>query len=191
MKTMICPRCWGSLKEWNVAHDVQSSCNYCHARGVVVDLQLSNDFWLSEMLKSDTASRQGIPNDPTAVVIAHCQILVKELLQPIRDKYGRPIIVTSGIRMPPLNKAIGGSAAHPSGFAADIHATIGTRKELVDFITHAKLPFDQVIFEGTWVHVSRYSPDGTKARGEVLATFDGGKSYVPYNPDDPRLHTYS
>jgi hypothetical protein len=167
------------------------TCHYCGGRGVAVDLQLTNDFWLSEMLKSDTAVRKGLPNDPTPVAVAHCQILAKELLQPLREKYGRPIIVTSGIRMPPLNTAIGGSAAHPSGFAADIHSTIGSRSDLVDFIISSKLPFDQVIFEGTWVHVSRYHPDGIQARGQVLATFDGGKSFVAYDPNDPRLHTYS
>lgn len=182
MRTMICPQCWGSKKFSG------GPCNYCSANGYCADLQLSANFWLNEMLKSDTAVRKGISNAPTPVEVAHCQTLCQELLQPIREGYGT-VIVTSGIRMPALNSIIGGSAAHPSGFAADIHSPNGTRKALVDYIVKkfGNKMFDQVIFEGTWVHISRHSPDGTRTRGEVLATFDAGKSYVQYDPNDPRV----
>lgn len=180
MKTMICPQCWGAKTYKN------NRCAYCSGNGYCADLQLSPNFWLSEMLRSDNAVRTGTSNAPTPVEVAHCQLLCTDLLQPIRDGYGA-IIVSSGIRMPDVNAIVHGSPAHPSGFAADIHGT-GTRRQLVDYIIkNHKGKFDQVIFEGTWVHIARRSPDGARTRGDVLSTFDGGKSYTPYDPNDPRV----
>lgn len=182
---MICPMCWGSR-----TYPVEgASCPTCHGAGVFPDLQLTEHFMLSEFLKSETAVRQSIANDPSAKIIAHLQQLCVQLIEPIRGVAG-PLKVSSGYRADKLNTFIGShpSSAHPWGWAADINSH-STRKELVDEIISLKIPFDQIIFEGTWVHVGLFKPDTGAQRKEVLSTFNGGKTYVPYDPNDSRIHT--
>ena len=78
-------------------------------------------------------------------------------------------------------------------FAADIRASDKnvTRKQIFEFIVAKGLPYDQVIFEGTWVHVGRRSPSGS-VRQEKLMMFpgsDGKPDYFQYDPADPRTNT--
>lgn len=192
MKTMICPHCWGGGEEPDslITH---VTCSYCKGKGSCADLQLSEHFWLSEFLSSRNAVVEQISNAPTPVVVAHTQILVKEILEPLRVKLGLPLSISSGIRMPRVNLLVRGSEAHPSGFAADMTAVGMSRKELVDYIIKQKFLFDQLIFEGTWVHVARFAPDGTRVRGETLMAFPNAQTkkmaYSTYDPNDPRIHT--
>jgi zinc D-Ala-D-Ala carboxypeptidase len=112
---------------------------------------------LSELVHSDTAARLHLNNNPSAKIIAHLQQLCVQLLEPIREEAGS-LKVSSGFREDKLNTAIGShsSSAHPWGWAADINAFGMSRKVLVDKILSIKFKFDQVIFEGTWVHVGLY-----------------------------------
>ena len=71
-------------------------------------MKLSKNFVLSELTKSNTAKRLGIKNEPTKEHMDNLQVLVRDLIQPIRDGIG-PIRVSSGYRNPELNRAIGGS----------------------------------------------------------------------------------
>ena len=118
-------------------------------------------FTLKEFVKSNTAARLGINNNPSEDVKKNIELLVEKILDPLREKFGKPIIVTSGYRCKELNKAVGGAAKsqHMSGEAADIRTVEDSKsanKELFNLIIELGLPFDQLINEHDydWVHVS-------------------------------------
>ena len=71
-------------------------------------MRLSKNFTLSEITKSNTAKRLGIDNAPNQEHLNNMQILIRDLIQPMRDALG-PIRISSGYRSPVLNRAIGGS----------------------------------------------------------------------------------
>jgi uncharacterized protein YcbK (DUF882 family) len=72
---------------------------------------ITKNFTLSELVASDTATRLGIDNVPDKKAEANLRLLATTILQPLRDRYGKPIIVTSGYRCTALNKAVGGVAS--------------------------------------------------------------------------------
>lgn len=118
-------------------------------------------FTMREMYKSDRAKKFGIDNTPPAQAQKNLTALVEKVLDPLREAYGKPIIVTSGYRCERLNKIVGGSASsqHKKGEAADIKTIPDTPEEnrkLYDLIIKLDLPFDQLINEYgfDWVHVS-------------------------------------
>jgi uncharacterized protein YcbK (DUF882 family) len=118
-------------------------------------------FTIRELTKSATAERKGINNDPSIQVVKNLTALIEKVLDPLREAYGKPIIVTSGYRCERLNRAVGGAASsqHVKGEAADIRSVQDTpeeNKKLFDLIVKMKLPFDQLINEYgyDWVHVS-------------------------------------
>ena len=119
-------------------------------------------FTIRELTKSLTADVKGIDNTPTPEIERNLTALVDNVLDPLREIYGKPITVNSGYRCPKVNKAVGGSETsdHVKGFAADI--TCSNKKEnaiLFDIIKN-NLIFDQLIWEKgnneypDWVHVS-------------------------------------
>lgn len=131
-----------------------------------IDLQkkLSENFTLGEMIASDTAKKLGIDNTPNLLAIYRLEELCKNLLQPIRDAWGKPIKVTSGYRCYRLNRAVGGSptSAHPLGWAVDIKPASGSYKEFEEFVInflkeHPEIKFDQAIRETSgkskWLHL--------------------------------------
>ena len=61
-------------------------------------MQLSKNFSLSEMTKSDTAARKGIENTPTETHKENMKLLVDKVLQPVRDHFAKSVRVTSGYR---------------------------------------------------------------------------------------------
>lgn len=122
-------------------------------------------FTLKELTRSTTATAKGIDNTPTPEVEKNLTLLVENVLDPLREIYGKPITVNSGYRCPELNKAVGGSKTsdHVKGFAADI--TGGSKEEnerLFNIIKH-NFHFKQLIDEKgfSWVHVS-YDPSNLK-----------------------------
>lgn len=123
---------------------------------------------MSELTSSPTARRKGIDNTPNGVQRAALTALVTNILDPLREAYGKPIVVTSGFRCPRLNRAVGGVAKsqHMKGEAADIR-TLSDRpsdnKKLFDLIIKLGLPFDQCIDEYgyNWIHVS-YTSQGNR-----------------------------
>lgn len=128
-------------------------------------------FTLKELTHSDTASQLGLDNTPGVTESDNLIYLVEKLLDPIRERYGAPIIVTSGYRSPAVNEAVGGVAAsqHLRGEAADISAgAVTLNKQLFELIRTSGLEFDQLIDEKNyqWVHVSLTSR-GTN-RNQVL-----------------------
>lgn len=125
---------------------------------------MSKYFSIKELVHSDTANARGIDNTPTEEVKENLQALIDNVLDPLREWYGKPIYVNSGYRCPKLNKAVGGvkNSQHLTGQAADIdvHNTIENRK-LFEYIKN-NLKYDQLLWEnnGAWIHVS-FCTDGS------------------------------
>lgn len=118
-------------------------------------------FTIKELTKSTTATRLGINNTPSEDIAKNLTTLIDKILEPLREAYGKPIIVTSGYRCPALNKAVGGTASsqHMMGQAADIRTVQDTpeeNKKLFDLAQKLNLPYDQLINEYNfdWVHIS-------------------------------------
>ncbi len=119
-------------------------------------MKLSDHFDLSEFTHSQTAVRRGIDNTPDDTVLANLSRLAQTMEQ-VRDVLGgRPIHVSSGYRGPGLNAAIGGSktSAHMQGLACDfVCPSFGTPYAVAQEIAQSVVEFDQLIYEGTWVHI--------------------------------------
>ena len=126
-------------------------------------------FTIKELCKSSTAEKLNINNSPNQNIINNLQLLTDNILDPLRESYGKAIIVNSGYRCDKLNKAVGGSktSQHCFGLAADI--TGGSKQEnkkLFELAQSMELPFDQLIDESnfSWIHIS-YSK---KPRKQIL-----------------------
>lgn len=134
-------------------------------------MKLTQHFSLEEMTKSQTASRKGIDNTPTPEVVENLKQLCENVLEKIRNHFGRPLTVNSGYRGPKLNKAIGGAknSQHLTGQAADIEIPGMDNKILFCWIRD-NLDYDQLILEyykpgipdSGWVHVSWNSKGNRK-----------------------------
>lgn len=126
-------------------------------------MQLSKNFHLSELIKSQTASRYGIPNYPNSTQTENLRIVCEKVLQPTRDYFDRPLIVSSGYRSPLLNARIGGSknSQHCFGQAADFEIPGLPNKQVAQWIKD-NLSYDQLILEfydgknpnSGWIHCS-------------------------------------
>jgi uncharacterized protein YcbK (DUF882 family) len=110
-------------------------------------MNLTRNFTLSELTKSDTAIRRGINNNPSAEQVEKLKSLCENILQPVRDHFGR-VKITSGFRSEELCLAIGSSARsqHAKAEAADFECPGVDYAELADWI-HKNLPYDQLILE--------------------------------------------
>ena len=110
------------------------------------------------MLKSDTAIKQRLWNGAPKEAEENLKALVDEVLDPLREAYGRPIRVNSGYRCPKLNTLVGGTpnSQHMRGEAADIQPVVGNEADLPELarilIENGK--FDQLILYPTFIHVS-------------------------------------
>ncbi len=118
-------------------------------------------------LRLATARRLGIRNTPSDLAIASLNALVDNILDPLREAFGRPIVVTSGFRCRRLNAEVGGArnSQHLRGQAADIIG--GSRDEnrrLFQLARQLNLPFDQLINEQDfrWIHISYVPGRGRK-----------------------------
>lgn len=128
-------------------------------------------FTIKELCNSTIASQKGIDNTPNQDIINNLTLLIDRVLDPIREKWGKPIIINSGYRCDELNKAVGGvkTSQHRLGMAADI--TTGDKennKKLFELIKSINIDFDQLIDESnfTWMHIS-YNKD--KNRKQILS----------------------
>ena len=120
-------------------------------------MQLSEHFELAEFLVSETAARRGIANEPTPEIIENLRRLCQLVLEPLRVKLARPVVITSGYRSPALNRAIGGSPTshHMQGRAADLIVPGITPLAVCQAASQLKLPCVQIIHEfGRWAHLS-------------------------------------
>lgn len=115
-------------------------------------------FTIKEMCASDTAKRYNIDNTPSEEAKENLQKLIDEVLDPCREKYGKPITVNSGYRSRQLNAKVGGvdTSDHLTGEAADITGGSVAENRKIFRILVENGKFDQLIWEkgGRWVHVS-------------------------------------
>ena len=149
-------------------------------------MNLTRNFTLSELIKSDTAIRKGINNNPNAEQIEKLKALCENILQPIRDHFGR-VKITSGFRSVELCEAIGSSARsqHAKAEAADFECIGVDNAELADCI-HQNLPYDQLICEfytpgepnSGWIHCS-YVSDQPRASYLWAYKSEGKTKYKP------------
>ncbi|HVZ29646.1 MAG TPA: D-Ala-D-Ala carboxypeptidase family metallohydrolase [Asticcacaulis sp.] len=117
---------------------------------------ISRYFTLSEMTFSSTATRLGIDNTPSAGIVSALTDTAQHM-DAIRILLGNPIHVDSGYRSPALNNAVKGASnsAHLTGRAVDfVCPEFGTPLQICAAIVKAGIKFDQLIQEGTWVHIS-------------------------------------
>ena len=141
-------------------------------------MNLTEHFSLAELVSSQVATRKGIDNTPGPAIVISLKRLAA-LLEQVRALVGAPITVSSGYRSPALNRAVGGAAssAHVLGLAADISTNKLAPKALALLIRQSGILFDQLIYEGTWVHIGLSA--GAPRRQVLTAKFaGGGVSYV-------------
>lgn len=136
-------------------------------------MNLSPNFTLAELTASQTAVRKGIDNTPPPTELKNLY-RVADLLEQVRDLVNRPVNVSSGYRSLALNKAVGGAgnSAHVKGLAADINVPGMAPRDLALAIGASRIPFDQLIYEGTWVHIGL--ADGAPRREVLTAHFGNG-----------------
>ena len=149
--------------------------------------QLTTNFSLHELTKSETALRMGLDNTPGPVETEYLKILAERVLQPIRDHFQKGVKVNSGYRSPDSNAAVGGSRTsdHCKGQAADIEIPGVPNAELAQWIMD-NLDYTQLILEfytpgipdSGWVHVS-YNPDNLKKQELTAMKVAGKTQYVP------------
>jgi hypothetical protein len=150
-------------------------------------MNLTKNFTLAEMTKSETALRHDMDNTPGEQEIAALKLLAEKVLQPIRDHYGKGVKVNSGFRHPEVNAKVGGSKTsdHCRGQAADIEIPGVANADLAQWIAD-NLEFRQLILEfytpgipdSGWVHVSYVAEDNKKQ--VMTATKKDGKTvYLP------------
>tara|TARA_Y100000310_G_scaffold252822_1_gene259548 strand:+ start:313 stop:783 length:471 start_codon:yes stop_codon:yes gene_type:complete len=145
-------------------------------------LRISKNFWLKELTGSSTGERLGIKNEPNTEQLVSLAVLTNQILQPVREQFG-VVSVSSGLRVPELNSAIGGSkkSSHCKGEAADFEVYSSDNHAIALWIKN-NLKFDQLILEfytpgepnSGWVHCS-YKRDGTN-RNQLLTAVKEGKS---------------
>jgi hypothetical protein len=145
-------------------------------------MNLTQNFSLEELTKSEAALRKGLDNTPDEEVIQNLQVLCENVLQPLRDAYKRGIKVNSAYRSPDVNAAVGGvrTSDHCKGQAADIEIPGVPNAEVAQYLAD-NFDFTQVILEfytpgipdSGWVHVS-YVADNLKKQ-TLTATRQNGK----------------
>jgi zinc D-Ala-D-Ala carboxypeptidase len=150
-------------------------------------MNLSKNFTLAEMTKSETALRHDMDNTPGEKEIGNLKLLCERVLQPIRDHYGKGVKVNSGFRHPEVNAKVGGSKTsdHCLGQAADIEIPGVANAELAEWIKD-NLEFRQLILEfytpgvpdSGWVHVS-YVLEDNKKQVMTATKKDGKTVYLP------------
>jgi uncharacterized protein YcbK (DUF882 family) len=115
------------------------------------------NFTMSELIKSDTAIRNNVNNMPDINSLDNMLNLIHYCLQPIRNKLGKPMIITSGFRNTQVNKLVNGAtnSQHTKGQAVDFNVPNMSIQQVIDFINKTGIEYDQLINEhNKWVHIS-------------------------------------
>jgi len=147
-------------------------------------------FSIRELTKSETAVRKGINNAPDKIITQRLTDLVENVLDPLREKWGAPIRVSSGYRCPKLNKAVGGATGsqHMLGEAADITTLSDSRDDnmkLLKLLLESGITFDQVISEDVdsknrpnWIHVSFTKRHANRKKKTTMKKIGGRTTYI-------------
>lgn len=149
-------------------------------------MNLTNNFTLHELTKSETALRQGLDNTPSEEIVTNLKTLAEKVLQPVRNHFAKGVKVNSGYRAPEVNAAVGGSRTsdHTKGMAADIEIPGLPNAELAQWI-ESNLDYTQLILEfytpgipdSGWVHVS-YDPSNLKKQSLTAVKQQGKTVYL-------------
>lgn len=151
-------------------------------------MNLSANFKLSELIKSETATRLDIDNTPNDEQIESLRLLCENILQPVRDHFGKPVKISSGFRCSALNQATGGSATsdHCKGQACDFEIDGVPNPELAGWI-ESNLKYTQLILEfwvpggddpnAGWVHAS-FNPENLKGQSLTATKVAGKTQYL-------------
>lgn len=135
---------------------------------------------MAELTRSATASKAGIDNLPSLKEQDNLQALCRDILQPLRESWGEPIIVSSGYRCRELNRIVGGVkySDHTFGSAADIHTLSNRRIDnrrlfemAVRLMNEGRLKnVKQIIneYDYSWLHIARQDGRSQK-RNQVLS----------------------
>ena len=161
---------------------------------------LSPHFALREFIKSATAMKHGIDNRPTPEVVANLKRLCINTLEPLHEKLGLPIVITSGYRTKALNNSIvhaSRKSQHMTGQAADFYvastpstgsgtgSTTSHRELLIRafrlIITEPEIDFDQLIIYPSFIHVSYVSKDTNHHK---IMTAQGDGKYCRLTRED-------
>lgn len=140
--------------------------------------KLSPNFTVTELTRSATAIRQGIPNVAPPEAVENLRRVCVECLEPIRALLGVPLHVTSGYRSPALNIVVGSTAkrsAHLDGRAADVEPVGMDVVTAFEMIRASHIPYDQLIEEmgpDGWIHVG-IAPTGQPPRRQALRARGG------------------
>ena len=157
-------------------------------------MKLSKNLSLNEVIKSNTAERRGIDNNPNETHLANLKYLAEQVFQPIRDHFGVHIYISSGYRSPALNEAIGGSprSFHSHGMALDLDQdgrNKGVSNADVFFFIKENLPFSELIWEfGTednpnWVHVAIAKGRESEKKIKIAEKINGKTQYKIWDRD--------
>ena len=148
-------------------------------------MKLSANFTLSELTKSQTAVRKNIKNEPSTAHVENLIHLAETVLQPVRDHFGKPGVISSGYRSPELCEAIGSStkSQHARGEAADFEIMGVDNMQLAMWI-NKNTDFDQLILEfyepgdpnSGWVHCSAVR-EGSRAQVLKASKVEGRTKY--------------
>lgn len=137
-------------------------------------MKLTNNFSLEELVYSETAIKNGINNCAYVDVLNNLSNLCINVLQPLRDHFNKPVIITSGYRCKKLNELVGGvsNSQHVKGEAVDLIVLGEDLKDVYNYMKN-NLPFDQLLFERSntaqWIHVSFTTNNRHQAIDNYLA----------------------
>ena len=153
-------------------------------------MQLSKNFSLVELTKSQTAERKGIDNNPSPAHQENLRLLCERVLQPVRDHFNHVVTISSAYRSPALCQAIGSSvdSQHAKGMAADFEIFGTPNNEVFNWIK-GNLLYDQMILEfwnsdepnSGWLHVS-YNPESSENIKENLRAYKDENNKTRYKP---------
>ena len=148
-------------------------------------MKLSANFTLSELTKSQTAVRKNIKNEPSTAHVENLIHLAETVLQPVREHFGKAVVISSGYRSPELCEAIGSSSKsqHARGEAADFEIPGVDNMQLATWI-NKNTNFDQLILEfyepgdpnSGWVHCSAVR-EGSRAQVLKASKVEGRTKY--------------
>ena len=145
-------------------------------------MQLSPNFSLEELTRSETAARNGWDNTPNDAELENLKRLAV-LLQQVKSAVGgRPVMINSGFRSKLVNDAVGSkdTSQHRLGCAADLRVPGMTPREVIEACIAAKVPFDQIILEfDSWTHISiPNKSDGVPRGSRLIIDRNGTRPFV-------------